>query len=157
MALYRHFKSMEHLHALMWNECFRMMFQEQDQACEKSGTPRDKLRCRCRAFLKFCSDHPNLYWYMISHRPEPEQFEAENLGEQGFGRWVTLYKRGIQMGVFPKDMDVVRSALRTVYILLGAGSFIAVRSKGVGGLGHDDLVEEAIEMAMPDMRVLAHR
>jgi len=157
MALYRHFDSMEHLHALLWNECFRTMFQEQDRGCKEGDTPQSRLRCRCRAYLKFCSEHPNLYWYMISHRPEPERFDVENMGDRAFGRWVALYTQGIERGVFPKDMDVVRSALKTVYVLLGAGSFIAARSKGVGGLNTKNLVEEAIEMAMPQIFALPRR
>ena len=91
---------------------------------------------------------------MISHRPEPEQFDVENMGDRAFDRWTALYEQGIKMRVFPKDMNVVRTSLKTVYILLGAGTFIAARSKGVAGMKLDDLMKEAIEMAMPQIFAL---
>lgn len=146
MALYRHFKSMDHLHALLWNECFDLVHGQMDEACSGTDSPLTALRCRFRAFLSFSKEHPNLFWNMISRRPGPETFGEPNAGDRGFARWQQIYQEGIDQGAFRPTLDPLRAALKTAYILLGSASFLASQSTGVGGMSPTDLMDEAVEI-----------
>ncbi len=150
MALYRHFKSMDHLHALLWNECFDLVHGQMDEACELADSSVAALRCRFRAFLLFSKKHPNLFWNMVSRRPGPEIYGEPNAGDRGFARWLQIYQEGVDSGAFRADLDPARAALKTAYILLGSASFLASQSPGVGGMSPDDLMEEAVEIIVSE-------
>ena len=88
MALYRHFKSMEHLQALIWNEGFSQLSAELARAYEAGGAGQTGLRRVFEVYVRFGIDNPGLYQLMFSVGPRPEEFGEANRGTEAFGRLI---------------------------------------------------------------------
>lgn len=90
MALYRHFKSMEHLQALVWNEGFARLSAELAQAYDAGGMGKTGLRRVFEVYIRFGVDNPGLYQLMFSAGPRPEEYGEPNRGTEAFGRLIGL-------------------------------------------------------------------
>jgi AcrR family transcriptional regulator len=143
MALYRHYRSMDHLTAALWNECFVRLRQHTERACAGRGNPADELRQRLLAYVAFGREHPHLFWFSISARPRPEQFGMENLGRSGFALLMKNIDRGIAAGCFRADLDPFQATLHISYVMIGMATFVA--SRALVGLTSEDPSVRALD------------
>lgn len=137
MALYRHFESMEHLLAVVWNECYARMSADiwigWDQVRGRGLDGRncaDRLDRGFRIFVSYAKRFPNRFWFMFSTRPLPEQFGLPNEALKGFGGMAKLIESGIAAGEFRRDLDPLMTTLKLSKCLVGHSCLVAPTSIG---------------------------
>lgn len=80
MALYRHFQSMDHLLAVVWNEGFAQLLAVMNVSNESEGGGLPGFRATLRAYVRFGIENSGLYRFMFTAGARPEEFGLENLG-----------------------------------------------------------------------------
>ncbi len=153
MAVYRHFSSMDHLMATIWNTAYDQMHRETEEACRNLTHPAAALRQRLISFLDFGSAHPHLAWFIIATRPQPERFAMENLGQQGFAQLAALIRRGMDVGCFRKNIDPQQATLNASYLMIGMTSFVAAKAvSGATGLDQATMLENTVDWFLDDLK-----
>ena len=109
MALYRHFQSMDHLLAVVWNEGFAQLLAVMNVSNESEGGGLAGFRATLRAYVRFGIENPGLYRFMFTAGARPEQFGLENLGLTAMQRLregiEALHRSGEVASHEMKDMD----------------------------------------------------
>lgn len=80
MALYRHFETMDHLMAVVWNRGFAQLGEFVDEADEAAGQGLKGFRASLKAYARFGVEHPWLYRFLFAPGPRPEIFGLPNRG-----------------------------------------------------------------------------
>ncbi len=149
MALYRHFDSMEHLQALVWNEAFVNLQKQIIEAIARSGGGLENLRQTLRAYVEFGAANPGCYHFMFSPGPRPEEFGAENEGTATHQFMTGQIKALIDAGYLPEDADPAWCALFGWLSIHGMTTLIVSGSIArLTGLSMEALIESVTNSIM---------
>jgi AcrR family transcriptional regulator len=80
MALYRHFETMDHLMAVVWNRGFGQLAEFVEAADEKAGQGLEGFRESLKAYARFGVEHPWLYRFLFAPGPRPEVYGLPSNG-----------------------------------------------------------------------------
>ncbi len=152
MALYRHFRSMEHLLNAAWSETHGRMEGMLWSAAARATNRVDELALLIRGFAGFAHSHPGLYGFIVATAAEPETFGVTDQVRASMGRLVDLIERGQREGVFRPDLDPAAAAGDVLFVMLGLASLMALPrgSLFVEDPG-DQLVEATIQRVLADL------
>jgi AcrR family transcriptional regulator len=137
MALYRHFKSMDHLLAMVWNEGFARLDEMIRLPFREGRYDLAAFRRSIELYIEFGLKNPGLYQFMFSAGPRPEEFGLNNEGLKSYQFLVDQVKRLAQNGTLAPELDVQTASLHTWFVLHGMTS-LAI-SKQIGKVSDQDL------------------
>lgn len=152
MALYRHFGSMEHLIASLWNSCYgelnEMIWGDWDHETGRGSDGRDRPAqiAHCfRLFVRYMQEYPNRFWFMFSLRADPEKYEMPNHAIEGYQHVVRLLQLGAAAGDFLPDLDPMRATMKLGQRLLGFSFQVAPTAPGAMiGYTPQEILDEVI-------------
>ena len=158
MALYRHFESMDHFLAAVWNECYGQMNEliwggwDDERGRRADGTDRiELLRVGFRHFTGYAERYPQRFWFMITARPHPEMYGMPNLALEGFARMVLLIQNGMASGEFRGDLDPMMAAAQLSICLLGHACLVAPTAIGALQIDPEELLIKTIANALAEL------
>ena len=141
MALYRHFRGMDHLLAVVWNRGFAMLTPKMESARQSSGGGIEGFYGALEAYARFGIAHPGLYQFMFSAGSRPEEFGLENLGFSCFARLEENVGqlRGSVCGT--EDSDVKACAVHVWFVIHGLTVLcISGQATKVSGIKLEELI-----------------
>ncbi len=146
MALYRHFQSMDHLLAVVWNEGFAQLQTLMNVSSEGDGGGMRGFRSSLRAYVKYGLDNPGLYRFMFSAGARPEQFGLKNHGLATMSRLRDQLREMRAAGTIPESVDEQMSPLMIWFVLHGLTTVvISGQVQKVTDLDVDRLIERTTE------------
>jgi len=149
MALYRHFQSMDHLLAVVWNEGFAQLLVVMNATNEGEGAGLAGFRATLRAYVRFGIDNPGLYRFMFTAGARPEHFGLENLGLTSMQKLrdalASLRASGESPGGAEDEMDPL-----FVWFMLHGLTTVAISGQvqKVSNLDLDDLIERTTQRVL---------
>ena len=160
MALYRHFDSMGHVTAAVWNACFaelnERVWGDWDETTGRGSDDRDRPGqiAHCfRQFTRYAQSYPQRFWFMFSAPLNPEDFGMQNLGMAGYEYMVALIRTGVAAGDFHPDTDPARATMKLGQRLLGFSCQVApTATNAIIGFNPKDLLDEAIHDVLSWLR-----
>ncbi len=146
MALYRHFSSMEHLLAVVWNEGFAQLLAVMNVTSESKGGGVAGFQESLRAYVRFGIDNPGLYRFMFTAGARPEQFGLENFGLDAMQRLREMIASIRQSGEITSARSSEMDAVFIWFLLHGLTTVaISGQAQKVSGLGIDELIERTTQ------------
>ncbi len=124
MALYRHFKSMDHLLVMVWNEGFTKLNEMVNRPLVEGNYSLASFRKSIECYVEFGLQNPGLYQFMFSSGPRPEEFNMKNVGMSSYQFLNTQFVRFSENGVLPRDLDIKSASMHTAFVLHGLTSLI---------------------------------
>jgi len=146
MALYRHFKGMNHLLAMVWNEGFAQLRSALDDVVEAGGHGLASFRKELGVYVRFGVSHPGLYQFMFSTGPRPEEFGEKNVGLET----LHLFRQRIielkEAGLIPPGGDPMLLCINAWFMLHGLTSLaISGQVLRVTNLELDEVIRDTTE------------
>jgi AcrR family transcriptional regulator len=146
MALYRHFSSMDHLLAVVWNEGFAQLLAVMNVTSESHGGGLTGFRASLRAYVRFGIDNPGLYRFMFTAGARPEDFGLENYGLDAMRRLREMITSMRQSGEIVSERSGEMEPIFIWFMLHGLTTVaISGQAQKVSDLGIDDLIERTTE------------
>ncbi len=146
MALYRHFQSMDHLLAVVWNEGFAQLLAVMNVSNESEGGGLAGFRATLRAYIRFGIENPGLYRFMFTAGARPEQFSLENLGLTAMQRLREGMQLLRQSGQVPPRTQDEMDPLYVWFMLHGLTTVtITGQVQKVSNLDTNTLIDKTIE------------
>lgn len=146
MALYRHFKSMDHLQTLVWNEGFARL---QAAVYASMSDAPNKLKALCRVMkthVEFGVTHPGLYRYMFAAGSQPERYGEKNLGIDALKHLTRLIVEAQRTSSVSSDADPHELALHIWFVVHGlTTAAISGQVRRVTNLDLDELISKTTE------------
>jgi AcrR family transcriptional regulator len=146
MALYRHFTSMEHLLAVVWNEGFAQLLAVMNITSESQGGGVTGFRASLRAYVRFGIDNPGLYRFMFTAGARPEEFGLVNYGLSAMQRLREMIVTLRESGEIRPDRSGEMEPLFIWFMLHGLTTVaISGQAQKVSDLDVDDLIERTTQ------------
>ncbi|MFC1573285.1 TetR/AcrR family transcriptional regulator [Candidatus Eisenbacteria bacterium] len=124
MVLYRHFQSIEHFLAVVWNRCFVMLLEKMWPDRETPPGCVEEYKHSFRSIVSFAAAYPNRFWFMFSTWWATEPYGIPDERHNILARFVDLYRRGVECGDFRSDLDSITTPLTTSSARLGLAALM---------------------------------
>ncbi len=146
MALYRHFRGIRHLQAMVWNEICRRLIEAMSDAEAQGKCRVAGFHAAGLAYVHFGIGHQGLYQCMFSDGPRPEEFGVENLGLTALPILSSWIARLHDAGDTAPELDVHRASLHIWFVLHGLTTLVISKQVAkVTDLDLDELVRQATQ------------
>lgn len=152
MALYRHFSSMEHLLAVVWNEGFAQLLAVMNVTSESRGGGLEGFRESLRAYVRFGIENPGLYQFMFTAGARPEEFGLANYGLDAMQRLREMITSLRQSGEITSARSCEMDAVFMWFMLHGLTTVaITGQAQKVSDLDVDELIERTTQRILESL------
>lgn len=152
MTLYTYVDGLEDLHRQIIAKGFEMIHQNCSTACEAEGTDKHEWMPGARSYVKFATEHPNLYHLMFATTVDPGDEQFDQIIHGGFAGLLEAVSEQLAMtGLTGKKLEVeTRKAAGRYWIALHGLATLAIAGRMQvlhGSL--DDVLQHLVDAVAP--------
>ena len=146
MALYRHFKSMDHLLVMVWNEGFAQLTEMIHRPYQDGSYTLVSFRKSIEYYVEFGVNNPGLYQFMFSSGPRPEEFNMKNQGISTYQFLNNQLTRFAENGILSPDLDTKGAAMHIAFVIHGLTSLlISGQIQKVTNLSVETIISDSVD------------
>ena len=153
-ALYSYFPSKDELFFALAEEGFRKLFEFTNDPSMMSGDPLAAIRHGFLRYYQFSRTHPEYFELMFVDRSVPkisQEWEGFGFVQQMIADVCAVLQRGIDQGVFPRDMNP-EVAFHILWAAVHGPATVAVCDRLGPDEDPDALARDTLEAALAGLR-----